>query len=401
MKITPIYKLFFCFPRGGRKLCVGLCLLFCCLRLWAQPLYVSKYQFGNFIKDNNHYVEIFNESSKRVSLQGCLLVTRNYVFRFPDAASIEPFTSLRIAKQVSADKQVDVPMMGVKDFLIRFSTVKDEGDYIVLFDKNRNILDASYFSSMGKARFLPDNGELITAKGEAINFDIPPANNAKWNSLDVQPDPVMALVRINGKWQITSKKKNLLPATEFGSVQANFVEGIVSVKWQTLFETDCYQHILERSLDGERFVRVAAIPAQKNSNKTNEYLYYDQQIQQEKIYFYRLRNVDKFRNEVYSNVAEIFTSSISEDINIQVVSLPNPKSAAVFSFRFSSRRAQQVRIRLLNERFFEMAVLFDTQVGAKSENLVQYTADLPTGKYYLIAETQDKRYYKEIILKED
>lgn len=364
----------------------------------AQNIYVSKYIFGNFIKDDNHYIEIFNESNQTLQIGGYLLVTRYYVLRLPEPTKIAPYSALRLAKTSTSTRPLDIQYVNIKDFLVRFPSSKDEGDYILILDRNRNILDASYFSQMGRTRFLPDRGELITAKGEAISYEIPSVNYPKWQSMDIILDPAMALVRLGGKWQITSKKKNLLPATEYANFQANYVDGIVTVKWQTLFETDCFQHILERSLDGEKFTAITQIEAKRQANKASDYLYYDQHIQKEKHYFYRVKNIDKFQNEVYSAVIEASTSAMSGDVNLQIIDKTEANSQGVL-IRFACRTAQHISVKLMDEQFQELGVLFDAAVSLNSENLIRYEKSLPLGKYYIIAETKERRYYKEFIIK--
>ncbi len=383
---------------------INTCVSFLWL-LWAfaavspligQGLYVSKYIYGNFTKDDNHYLEIFNESNRIRSLSGYMIVTRNYVAKIPDKTQIQPYSSLRFSKAMRTG--VDIAYVNVPDFLIRFPSSKAEGDYVVLFDVDKKILSAVYFSPNGKASFLPDKGELITAKGETLPFDIPTSNNIVWNRLDINPDPAMACVFTGGKWQVTSKNKNLVPATEYATPSVNYVDGIVTLKWQTLFEQDCFEHVIERSRDGDNFSELNHTEAHKNSTKNTEYLYYDKDIQKKVHYFYRIKNTDKFKNTIYSPVVEVVATEFSGVFSFQILE-KNGIDGGNLSIRFSSQKEQKITLRVLDERFFEIDILFSNIVTAGSENLIKYNPTLPIGKYFIIAETEEQRLYKEFIVK--
>lgn len=375
---------------------ITIVLLFFPPFLFAQKIYISKYIYGNFTKDNNHRLEIFNESDRTRNVGGYMIVTRNYVARIPQKTMIQPFSALRFSKDKQAES--DIIFLDVKDFLIRFPSSKSEGDYVVLYDTENRILSAVYFSPTGKASFLPDRGELITGKGETIPFEVPSGSDNIWDKLDISPDPAMACVYVGKKWQVTSKNKNLVPATEYSTPQALYVNGIVTLKWQTLFEEDCFRHSVERSKDGEKFSELATVNAAVGARKSTEYLYYDKELQKESRYFYRIRNADKFNNIIYSPVVEVMATESSGDFSFQIIE-KNISDPGSFLIRFSSEKKQFVSLKILDERFYEIGTLFSDDITANSENLVKYNSALPVGKYFIIAETDSRRYYKEYVVK--
>lgn len=360
--------------------------------LFAQKVYLSKYIYGNFVKDDNHRLEIFNESADAVNVGGYLIVTRAYMLRLPEKTILLPYSSLRMGKMAIPPEILEIQYQKLQDFLVRFPTDKEIADYIVLFDKNLRIIDAVYFSRLGRTRFLPDRDELITGKRDKILFEIPPANHPMWQSLDVTLDPAMALVQIGGKWQITSRKKNLFPAVEYADLQANAIDGIVTLKWHTTFEEDCFAHIIERGVDGEHFEPVEKIAANKTSTKLSEYVFYDKNVQKDTRYYYRIKNTDKFRNIVYSPIVETSTAEISSDFNLHFVQ--DSRKETELSFRFSVNTAQHILIRLTDEHFRDKGILFDDFVEKNSPLLIKFAENLPTGKYYIIAEMEKQRLYK-------
>lgn len=368
---------------------LGLCLLFNC-SLFAQNVYLSKYIYGNFVNDNNHSVEIFNESRFPQRIDGYFLITRYYVLRFSPNTLIPAYSSLRLIKSEAQSKEMELSFTRLPDFLVRFPNSKIEGDYVVLLDKEHKMIDGLYFSPQGKVRFLPDKAELITTKNENLSFEIPPASHPKWTSFLLSPDPAMALVRIKGKWQATSKKKNMFPATEYGDLKANYVEGIVGLKWKTLFEEDCYLHYVERGNSENQFSVIDTVWGKSGVRNNVEYLYYDKKIEKNKQYFYRIKNIDKFRNIVYSNVIEVYASDISGEF-----SFFSPEfNSNELVIRFFSKMPQSLKIKILDEQFREVGILFNAEVKANSQHLIKYKEKLPIGKYYLIADTQTRRFYE-------
>ncbi len=360
--------------------------------LFSQKVYLSKYIYGNFIKDDNHRLELFNESPTAANLSNYLIVTRAYILRLPEKTLLPPYSSLRMGKIAISPEILDIQYQKLPDFLIRLQTDREVADYAVLLDKSLRIVDAIYFSRQGRARFLPDKGELITDKGDKIVVEIPPASHPAWQSLDVTLDPAMALVQIGGKWQITSRKKNLFPAVEYADLQANAIDGIVTLKWQTTFEEDCFAHIIERGVDGEHFESVEKIAAHKTTANLSEYVFYDKNVQKDSRYYYRIKNTDKFRNVVYSPIVETSTGEVSGDFSLNFVQ--DTRKEAELSFRFSANTAQHILIRLTDEHFRDKGILFDDFVAKNSPLLIKYGENLPTGKYYIIAEMQRQRVYK-------
>lgn len=376
--------------------CVFVILIFDTVT--AQNIYISKYIAGNITKEETHRVEIFNESDKRFSLGGWMIITRNYVLRLPEKTMLEPYRSLSLGKSTSGVVETDMVFNKLKDFLVRFPATKEEGDYVVLMDKEQNIQDAVYFSLTPKMKFLPDKGELITQTGEIIRFEVPGIWSNKWKKNDVIPDPAMVMVFINNEWQITSKRKNLFPATEYGEFQGNYVEGIVSLRWQTLFEQDCYQHQIERSIDGTRFEVIAVEKGKKTSKKTADYLFYDKNLAPNQHYYYRIKNTDKFNNVLYSRIVEIYTGDDGSLFSMDYI-IGEADVAQALTMRFAAKQAQYVVVKLLNEEFREIGVLFEDEVSANAQNLIIYNQALPVGKYYIIAETAKKRFYLEVVIR--
>jgi hypothetical protein len=354
---------------------------------------------NSYLEDEVYRLEIFNPSDKPVSLNGYLLVSRQYVVMLPEQAIVPPKGSLRLGKPGGPDGGPDISFQSIGDFIIRIPKRSDPGDYVVLLDTRRQMVDAFYYSPQRKVGFLPDEGELITFQNKKIPFGIPAEGNVNWSYLQMNPDPAMAFVRINKQWRATSRTRNTLPATEYSNIKAQYVNGIVTVEGNTAFERDCLDHQVERSKNGHTFQVIASLPSKQNASSTNAYLFYDDKIEKDSRYFYRLKNIDRFGHILYSNLVEVRTEEAPNGFSMEVF-LSRQGTTPSLNVRFSSREAQSIRIKLLDEQWREQDILFYDDLEANSQYLIKYDGSMPIGKYYVIADTERRRFYEELIVRE-
>ncbi|MFN0047764.1 MAG: hypothetical protein ACKVOU_01425 [Cytophagales bacterium] len=358
---------------------------------FSQSVYISRYVYGNLTTDTQHRLDFFNPSEKAQNLGGYMVITRNYVFRFPEKTVIPAHSPLKMGKGIEKGMKNSLDFSKIKDFLVRFSVQKIEGDYVVLLDKEKKIIDAVYFCAQSKVRFLPDKGELITFQNEKVPFEIPTQGYPKWKAVNINPDPAIVMIYLNDNWQPSSKKKNLFPVTEYAKVEASYVSGIASLKWRTNFEEDCFLHEIERSKKGDNFVKIGEMQGKVDSKTSADYLFYDEKIEKNRTYYYRLKSTDKFDNVVCSEEIELITSELRKAFAL----CPMQSNAAELTVRFSSQIHQPVKMKLLDEQFRELAILFQGEAKANQQNLIQYTQKIPDGKYFLIADTPNYRIYQE------
>ena len=66
--------------------------------------------------------------------------------------------------------------------------------------------------------------------------------------------------------------------------------------------------------------------------------------------------------------------------------------------RFSARESQHVKVKLLDELLREIDILYTGTIEAKKQNLLNYTHQLPVGKYFVIVSTGSKRYYEPLVV---
>jgi hypothetical protein len=178
-------------------------------------------------------------------------------------------------------------------------------------------------------------------------------------------------------------------------VQTQYVDGIVTVKWSTRFEKDCYFHVVERSTDGKNFREIERVRTSGNTPGGQAYSCYDPKVEKDRVYFYRISNLDKFGNLLYSEPARVRTEASPDGFTFDVIRDEDRRSLSV---RFSSRDSQQVRIELLDEELRKISTLYLGDAEAEKQNLVSYNQSLPIGKYFVIVSTEERRFYEPFIM---
>jgi hypothetical protein len=363
--------------------------------LHSQSIFISRMVPGNYLTDNRHRVEFSNPANKSQTLEGYLLVTRDYSVRLPAEARIPAKGTFVLAKNPALG--VNLSMATTPDFLIRFPMVEHEGNYLVLFDPNGRIVEALYFSPVPNVPFLPDRDTLYTYSREKIPYYIPPENRTVWSHFTAGTNPSNVFVKANGVW----RSSNLLekPATEYQNVTVRYKEGIMSLRWTTTFENGSKQHIVERSTDIERFEPIDTLTSQGNSKELRQYAFYDQGLTKGATYYYRIRNIDAQGKETYSRIREVKAEEGQEEFSIEVLQGPASGSGQ-WRLRFNSQFSQQVRIKLYDERLMEVAILFDDFVYAGNPGLLKIGNKLPPGNYLILAETETRRFGQNFEVKD-
>ncbi len=368
-------------------------LLLMCTCAYSQSVYFSRYIGLNYLNDPVFQVDIFNPSDQPKVLDGYMLVSRQFVAKLPPGTRINAYEKLSLGKHNS--QALELPFSQIQDFIIRIPKIQAPGDYLVLFDPRGKIVDAFYFGPRPAVNFLPDQGELITFRNEQIPFELPDEADPAWRYLQIAPDPALAFVRINGRWEVSSRKRNTLPATAYGPLEAKYVQGIVTINGQSLFERDCLPHQLERSEDGRNFERIYRFPTAGNSTEKTGYRFYDDDVAPNKRYFYRLKNEDKFGFSLYSNLVEVQTDDLPNDFSLEVF---QSSPGGSLNVRFSTRQQRRVRIKIMDEQFRELDLLFYDELKENSQHLIKYDSDLPPGKYLILADLGERRIFETVII---
>jgi uncharacterized repeat protein (TIGR01451 family) len=146
---------------------------------------------------------------------------------------------------------------------------------------------------------------------------------------------------------ITYTNNCTLPVT-FLDFTVNYKkEKSVSVDWVTTNEINCREYIVERSIDGNNFEKIATLSALNNSTTINNYSFMDDKFPFASKLFYRLVQVDLNAATKLSSVKTVVIPSANENwFNInKVVPMPVRDIASV---EINAYRAESVQLRVLD-----------------------------------------------------
>lgn len=357
----------------------------------AQTPYLLRHMGGNFLQDDVYQIDIFNPSSRVVNIGGYTLVTRQFVARLPGRIRIEPGQTFSLGKGPGPTGKPSLEFEQIPDFLVRIPRNIQEGDYLMLLNRSGKPVDAFYYASGRKVSFLPDADTLITFSRTKIPFAIPGESDPVWKYLSLSPDPALAFMRIEGRWQAGSRKRNTFPATAYDNIEARYVDGVVTIEGSSQFERDALNHRVERSLDGRNFTLVEQVPAK---GQPTRYRVYDPGVKQGKRYYYRLRHIDRFGFEVRSSLVEVHADDRDADLSLE----PFVTSANKLNIRLYTRTDQQLRLKVIDEQGREWALRFYDSLQAGGRYLMRFDESIPQGRYRVVVTTPERRYYKAFMV---
>jgi len=341
-------------------------------------------------------IDLFNESEDFVDLSGYVLVTRHFALRLPTNTFIRRYSHLRLGRN-DFNGDLDLAFSNLPTWKERKVDTEEEGDFVALLDPSLEMVDGFLYSPRATVNFLPTREWLQTPADDQLRLSIPDESDPRWEYLRNRRDPAMAFVRINGDWRPSSRSRNLWPATQFRDLSAKYVDGIATIQWRTLFERDCYFHILERSTDGKNYRPIEQVSGPVNSEDPFEYTLYDTGVERDRLYYYRVSCTDKFGYTTYATATKLRTQETPGEFTFDVIRA-EIEGGRSFDVRFSSKDQQQVRVKLMDEALREVAVLFYGTVEAERQTLINYQDELANGKYYLIVATEKRRYYEPLII---
>lgn len=362
--------------------------------IFAQEPRITGFIPGNYRFDNFHRIEVSNPSGAEINMGGYLVVTRDYSVLLPAATRIPANGRITLVKKAQPGDLAPVQLGTMPDFLIRFPDREFEGNYVCIFNRDRRIVDGFLFSPLRDVPYLPDRDTCVTFKGDKIGFYLPGEREGAWFWLQGRDDPAIAFERGPTGWHIVSRKKLQTAAVKYSNFIVRYQDGIVTLRWNTANEVLTNGHIVERSEDQLTFASVGNADVRPGKEELKQYEFFDPEVKTGQTYFYRIRYNDD-KQEVVSEVKQIKVEEGQEDFSMDVF-FGSPPHQQELNIRFFSGYSQKIRIKVLDERFREVAVVFDGFVNARTRSLVKLREALPPGRYRVFAETETRRYAREV-----
>jgi ribosomal protein L2 len=153
------------------------------------------------------------------------------------------------------------------------------------------------------------------------------------------------------------------------------------LKWITATETNNQYFDIERSIDGISFEKIATVKGNGNTTSETSYSYVDN-LSEQKIFYYRLKQVDNNGNVTLSNIVILY----AKQNNLDVMIYPNPaKNKINIQYPENIKNHQ---IRLFN--------MFGQVMLETVANTVD-VSNLPLGVYIVNIETERGTINQKII----
>ena len=178
-----------------------------------------------------------------------------------------------------------------------------------------------------------------------------------------------------GRFMIVFKKAVVLPVT-FVSIKAAQKDKDIVVSWNVANENNMQEYDVEKSLDGNNFVKVATVTAINNGG--GNYQWTDKDAVPGNNY-YRIRSVDKNQKTVYSTVVNVLVTNLKTGITIY----PNPITDGIIHLQFINQPEGRYRISLFNSLGQLIVAKQIEYAGGNGSENIQWDYNLSHGIYQL------------------
>ncbi|MEO8151281.1 MAG: T9SS type A sorting domain-containing protein [Bacteroidia bacterium] len=172
------------------------------------------------------------------------------------------------------------------------------------------------------------------------------------------------------------------------------LERTIFLKWNTASETNSDHFEIQRTTKPPAFVSIAQLPSKGGANIISDYSCEDKNVEFDKEYYYRLKQVDKNGNYDYSKTVSAKLNSESGIFN----ALPNPYSNEII-ISYNLKEEEDVHLEILNELGQIIRVI---QNGKQGKGLHQYEFSAKklgyTAGVYTVRMIKSKTVYSKLII---
>jgi hypothetical protein len=171
------------------------------------------------------------------------------------------------------------------------------------------------------------------------------------------------------------------------------VQGSNTLNWNISSETNVKRYELERSVDGQQFIKVASITA-KGVAVTSSYNYIDKNLDIAIPYYYRLKVFDADNKFSYSNT--ILIKAARESYNVML--FPNP-AEEVLKANFVLDKQARCKVSIINSTGTVVKTVASPLFERGNNYYMLSLKGLPAGEYIFCVDTGEKKYVKSFIKK--
>jgi len=177
-------------------------------------------------------------------------------------------------------------------------------------------------------------------------------------------------------------------------LRAEYKNGITSLKWKTITETNTDHFEIQRGSNGSDFTRIGNVMAAGNSSSAQQYMF-DDRSPQPGINFYRLKIIDADGKYEYSKIISIKTGVAQQSITV----FPNPVTDKTMLLQLNNMHKGNIKIELYNS--LGQAVFKDHIVysGGSLTETIKLPESIAEGLYYLHIYSDAVRFDQKLIIK--
>jgi hypothetical protein len=175
----------------------------------------------------------------------------------------------------------------------------------------------------------------------------------------------------NGRVVVTV---NVVLAVKYSSIRAYEKTGGIEIEWSTFEENNLSQFIVERSADGNNYMRVGEVIARNNGRNTYSFL---DVTSGSAVVFYRLRAVDVNGKASYSNVVKFGMSGLATDLSVY----PNPLSSRNLSFQAGAIARGSYTVKIFNSSAQQVFAQQFNHAGGPVSQTISLPPTLGPGMY--------------------
>lgn len=167
----------------------------------------------------------------------------------------------------------------------------------------------------------------------------------------------------------------------------------VVLEWQTTVEVNNDYFVVEKSADGVRFFSVLKVKGAGNSNQLISYSDYDNApYLEERISYYRLKQIDFDGSFSYSNIIPLQRTTNSDAITL----FPNPATGNI-TYQIDSPTEKEMIVTIYNT----LGEIVLTSTNSINKGLSKTTIDISSlsfGNYYMQLLSGDSSVYKPFVI---
>ena len=176
--------------------------------------------------------------------------------------------------------------------------------------------------------------------------------------------------------------------------RAEYKNGITTLKWKTLTETNTDHFEIQRGSNGNDFNEIGNVIAAGNSSSVQQYMFEDRSPQPG-INFYRIKIIDAGGKVEYSKIVSIKTGDAQKSITV----FPNPITDKTIILQLNNMHQGIFKIELYNsmgQAVYKNNIVYS---GGSLTETIKLPENIAEGLYHLHVYSGEVRFAQKLIMK--